>query len=312
MQKLSELLDVIYPSTMILNQQILNEKGINFVSSKGINNGVSAKIQETDKHKKYSKYAITVALKGSVLSSFVQPKEFYIAHQTAVLYPKSKLTENELIYYCLSIRANKYRFNYGRQADRTLKDLLLPSKNEIPEWVNETDYKFDENLTKPLNNLVLKLDTNNWQAFTFDRLFRLFKGKRLTKAQMHEGETPYISSSSFNNGVDAYISEEPNFKKKFLTFACYGSIGEVFYHPYDAWVSDNCNVMYLKNYNLNVYIAIFLIGVIKKEKYRFSYGFTGKLQTLKKLKIKLPSKEGQPDFEFMESYIKSLPYSNSI
>lgn len=156
------------------------------------------------------------------------------------------------------------------------------------------------------------METNKWKYFTFDYLFRLFKGKRLTKAQMYEGETPYISSSSFNNGVDAYISEEPNFKKNFLTFACYGSIGEVFYHPYDAWVSDNCNVMYLKNYNLNEYIATFLIGVIKKEKYRFSYGFTGKLQTLKKLKIKLPSKNNKPDFEFMESYIKSITHKAGL
>jgi hypothetical protein len=70
--------------------------------------------------------------------------------------------------------------------------------------------------------------------------------------------------------------------------------------------------MYLKNYDLNEYIATFLIGVIKKEKYRFNYGFTGKLRTLKKLKIKLPSKNNEADFEFMESYIKSLPYSSSI
>jgi len=150
------------------------------------------------------------------------------------------------------------------------------------------------------------MEIDKWEYFTFDHLFGLFKGKRLTKAQMYEGKTPYISSSSFNNGVDAYISEEPNFKKIFLTFACYGSIGKVFYHPYDAWVSDNCNVMYLKNYNLNKYIATFLIGIIEKERYRFSYGFTGKLQTLKKLKIKLPSKNNKPDFEFMEFYIKSI------
>lgn len=153
------------------------------------------------------------------------------------------------------------------------------------------------------------MKTNKWKYFTFDYIFKLFKGKRLTKTQMHVGKTPYISSSSFNNGVDAYISKKPNFAKNFLTFACYGSIGEVFYHPYDAWVSDNCNVMYLKNHTLNEYIATFLIVVIKKEKYRFNYGFTGKLKTLKKLKIKLPSKNNEPDFEFMESYIKGMVHN---
>lgn len=68
----------------------------------------------------------------------------------------------------------------------------------------------------------------------------------------------------------------------------------------------------IKQLTPNVYIATFLIGVIKKEKYRFSYGFTGKLQTLKKLKIKLPSKNNEPDFEFMEFYIKSIIHNAGL
>jgi len=211
----------------------------------------------------------------------------------------------------MCIRRNKYKYNYGRQANKTLKDVLVPQS--IPQEFATSDYqKLNTVSPQSVIDQDFKLHTSNWKYFTFDSVFRIFKGKRLTKAQMQQGKTPYISSSSFNNGVDAYISGKPNFRKNFLTFACYGSIGEVFYHPYDAWVSDNCNVMYLKNYDLNAYTAIFLIGAIKKEKYRFSYGFTGKLQTLKKLKLRLPSKNGHPDFEFMENYIKSLPYSSSI
>ena len=30
------------------------------------------------------------------------------------------------------------------------------------------------------------------------------------------------------------------------------------------------------------------------------------------LSIKLPSKNNEPDFDFMEKYIKSLPYSSSL
>jgi len=312
MQKLSELFDVIYPATMILNQQILNEKGINFVSSKGINNGVSAKIQETDKHKKYSKYAITVALKGSVLSSFVQPKEFYIAHQTAVLYPKLKLTENELIYYCLSIRANKYRFNYGRQADRTLKDLLLPSKNEIPEWVNETDYKFDENLTKPLNNLVLKLDILNWRYFPLTKLFYIKGTKTTPVAELKKygpGKYPYVTTQATNNGVEGfygYYTEEGNV----LTVDS-AVLGYCSYQPLPFSASDHVEKL-IPKFNMNKYVALFISTIINAEQYRYNYGRKCCQERMKKSHIKLPAKNRKPDFKFMESYIKSLPYSSSI
>jgi hypothetical protein len=33
---------------------------------------------------------------------------------------------------------------------------------------------------------------------------------------------------------------------------------------------------------------------------------------MKKTKIKLPSDDGKPDWQFMEDYIKSLPYSSNL
>ncbi len=139
MEKLSDIFDVEYPKTMILNKQTLDDKGTNFVSSKGTNNGIAARIKQTKQNKLYNKGAITVAMKGSVLSAFLQPEDFYIAHQIAVLYPKQKMTIAEKLFYCTAIEANKYRFNYGRQADRTLRDLQLPSKKDLPNWI-ETEY----------------------------------------------------------------------------------------------------------------------------------------------------------------------------
>lgn len=137
MVKIEDLFDVIYPSQMILKEQAILEDGTNFVSSKGTNNGVSARIADTSQYTKYNAGAITVALKGSVLSAYVQPEDFYIAHQIAVLYPKEPMSLSEKLYYCLCIAENKYRFNYGRQADRTLRAIRVPSRKDIPSWVNQ-------------------------------------------------------------------------------------------------------------------------------------------------------------------------------
>lgn len=58
---------------------------------------------------------------------------------------------------------------------------------------------------------------------------------------------------------------------------------------------------------------MFIITVIKANKYRFGYGRKWTLEKMKETVIKLPCKEsGVPDFEYMEKYIKALPYSDRI
>ena len=53
--------------------------------------------------------------------------------------------------------------------------------------------------------------------------------------------------------------------------------------------------------------------VIKGNKYRFSYGRKWTLDKMKDTILKLPSKsDGSPDFEYMENYIRTLPYSDKI
>ena len=46
--------------------------------------------------------------------------------------------------------------------------------------------------------------------------------------------------------------------------------------------------------------------LIRLEKFRFNYGRKWGLERMKESVIKLPTQNGKPDFEFMESYIKSL------
>ena len=150
------------------------------------------------------------------------------------------------------------------------------------------------------------METKNWKYFCYNKIFTIKKGKRLTKFAQIEGNIPYVSSKSTNNGIDGYIDNGYT-DENCISFACYGCIGEVFYHSGKVWISDNCNVIYLKNQELKASIALFLISIFYKEKYKFSYGMTGKKERLKTFKIKLPvNKNGLPDWSWMENYIKNL------
>jgi hypothetical protein len=64
---------------------------------------------------------------------------------------------------------------------------------------------------------------------------------------------------------------------------------------------------------MNKYVALFICSVIRKEKYRFSYGRKWHMERMNTSKIKLPvTNDGTPDYKFMENYIKSLPFSSKI
>lgn len=64
---------------------------------------------------------------------------------------------------------------------------------------------------------------------------------------------------------------------------------------------------------MSMYSALFLCAVIRMEKYRFNYGRKWGLERMKSSVIKLPvDSNGSPDWTFMETYIKALPFSSSI
>lgn len=126
------------------------ESGINFVSRTSKNNGVVAKVKRT-MVEPFAAGLITVALGGSVLSSFVQDKPFYTAYHLMVLEPKKeyKMTNLVKMFICTQIEANKYKYSYGRQANRTLKDIVIklplnedgqPDFNYADEFMNSLNY----------------------------------------------------------------------------------------------------------------------------------------------------------------------------
>ena len=60
------------------------------------------------------------------------------------------------------------------------------------------------------------------------------------------------------------------------------------------------------------YTKLFCITVLKANKYRYSYGRQANI-TLPHLELMLPvDKDGKPDYLFMESYMKALPYGDRI
>lgn len=137
MIRVADLFEVKYGVNLELNRMTLDANGINFVSRSARNNGVSAKVTRLADVVPIEAGVLTVAGGGSVLETFLQPEPFYSGRDLYYLKSKVALTDAQKLYYCACIRANKYRYNYGRQANRTLRDILIPDPSKIPNWVND-------------------------------------------------------------------------------------------------------------------------------------------------------------------------------
>lgn len=306
---LNELFEVTYGNKFDLRQMNQGKKEVAFVGRTAKNNGVVAFVETVEKEP-YPAGLITVNLGGAILESFIQLYPFYTAQNVAVLKPRHIMTEKEKLYYCFAIYKNKFRYGaFGREANRTLRTLLVP--HEVSNKFLRVDVQVPA--IAPVLQKELSLQEKQQAWFTLDELFNIKKGKRLTKENMRPGETPFVGSTELDNGVTAYIDEEPIHQKNTISVTYNGSVAEAFYQPKDFWASDDVNVLYPKNFSLNPYIGLFLCSIIRKEKYRYNYGRKWHLERMRESKIKLPvGNDGHPDWQFMEDYIKSLPYSSAL
>jgi len=124
---------------------------IAFVGRSGTRNGIATFVAPVVGSAAFSAGLITVALGGAALASFVQPKAFYTAQNIDVLTPLQAMSLDEKLFYCRCIEANRYRYStFGREANRTLKGLLIPDRNSVPAWVDGITARSMMELSKDL------------------------------------------------------------------------------------------------------------------------------------------------------------------
>jgi len=312
--KMSDLFAVSYGNKLDMNKMSKAGDGIAFVNRTGFNNGVVAHVKEIPGIKPYQPGALTIALGGSVLSTFLQIKPFYTGQNVAVAIPKVPMSEAKLLYYATAIKANRFRYSTcGREANRTFRSLLVPQPKDIPDWVDEAEPAMFDGADAPFyHSPTPDLGGVKYGLFTFDDLFEIKKGRRLTKANMVPGRVPFIGAIDSNNGVANFVSSAIHDGNTITVNYNGAGVAEAFYQSNSYWASDDVNVLYPR-FNLTPAIALFLATVIRQEKYRFSYGRKWHLERMKTSTLYLPvAQGGTPDWQFMENYINTLPYSSQI
>ena len=290
-------------------EETTDSDGVNFVARTSQNNGVVARVKPIKGIVPQKAGTLSCATSGSVLSTFVQDEPYYSGRDLYVLTPKVELTKEQKMFYAMVITQNKYRYSYGRAANKTLKDIEIPSLDECNTFIG--DYKINPIKTIIDGKNTPVLITKNWKEFYLNDLFRIYAGKYYYKDEYNDGNTAYITASNEDNAIAKRIDIEPDFDGNVLTI---GKVGATTYYQSENFCATSDVNILRSVFRLNKYIGLFLVTVINfSENYKWNYGRQARISDCKEMVVRLPvSVEGQPDWQFMEDYIKSLPYSDII
>ena len=336
---INTIFDISYGNKLDMCQMMPSKNGIPFVTRTGTNNGVGGYVELLSDETSNDSGSLSIALGGSIGSTFLQSKEFYTSQNVAVLLPKHDISNNVKIFLAHLIeRECQMKFcAFGRELNKHIKvdfTIKLPvDNNENPDWQWIEDYVkktlvpklpdksksvWEKNFdTKPLTNYKLQINTKEWKWFRIGDLFDVFAGKYHYSSEYLNGKTPYLSATSVNNGIAQYIDLDAEFEAAAVTNEKINCTA--FYQPLPFCATSDVNIIKRKdNKPINKFLGLFLASVIDfNEGYRWNYGRQCRVGDTKAIKLKLPAilnvnGEYEPDWQWMEDYIKGLPYSGCL
>lgn len=153
----------------------------------------------------------------------------------------------------------------------------------------------------------LKLSDREWKQFKLASIFKIENCKCSKVSGLQKGTTPYVGATNRNNGVMSFVKADKKLitKGNCLAFICdgEGSVGYSIYKSEDFIGSTTVKVG--RNENLNKYNATFITTIADTVRSKYNFGFKRNETHLKNEILMLPAnKNGEPDFEFMEAFMK--------
>lgn len=134
---------------------------------------------------------------------------------------------------------------------------------------------------------------------------RVSTGSYIKKDKLVLGDIPRITVTSQNNGICGFYNYLNYTTKLFSNFISVSFLGNAFYHSYKATLDMKVHCLKIKGRVINKYIAQFILVCLKMNLKHYSYGNQLSSTDLPNKRIMFPvDGNGQPDYAFMEEYIK--------
>lgn len=233
----------------------------------------------------------------------------------------------------------KYSFGrkYGKYVKSTTIPLPVTSDGITPNWewindyVKEHLYNLLPSLTKmmwgnkydisPINELPLRIKDRIWKPITIiDFCETPYKASANNAIDLQpcspnvNDSIPYITRTDENNGCKFYVRKTNEIKgiEKGNAITIGDTTSTIYYQEKDFICGDH--IVILRSSFFNKYTGLFIVTLLNKERFRYNYGRAFNKDIIENTVIQLPVKPNTEtvDWQFIEEYIKNLPYSKNI
>lgn len=159
----------------------------------------------------------------------------------------------------------------------------------------------------------MNLNVERWKEFRLGDLFsEMYKAEAHVKGELECYDVPsdntirFISRTEMNNGCDCYVlNNDLSGIEEGNAIAIGDTTATCFYQGEDFVCGDH--MVICRADWINLHTALFIISILKQEKYKYSYGRAFKMELISNTMLKLPATtDNTPDWGYMEQYIKSL------
>lgn len=296
-----------------------------YLGAKKDNNGVMQMCADIpDKRSKGNCVVMIGDGEGSVGLANYMESDFLGTVNLVLGYNEEHLNMYTGLFLATVLSKERDRYSFGRKWKIHIPNTIIKlpaTETGEPDWRFMEDYikslHYKPLTTKNKPGQAMPLNTEKWREFRIGDLFVVELSKGDIKAdEADEGNILLISSGEVDNGVIKSIDAAGDGKAQIfegnkLTVDMFGN---AYYQPepFYAVSHGRVNILTVK-FKLNVYIGLFVSSLIKKEQFKHSYGRAIYSNIIADMIIKLPAdKDGNPDWKFMEDYIKSLPYGDRL
>lgn len=313
------------PSFDMININISNKMNddykYEFIIRSKENNGVKGYVEYLGIEPN-GKNKITISQIGTIVAQY-RNKDYYTSQNVFNLNPKFDLTKNKALFFVSSLNCVLKKYS-GYSDYPTLKSLKneiieLPTKDDKPDFdYMEYFIKNRENVVKEkienfknIKERKSKIDTQEWKEFRVDDLFEIKPTKNHGRANKDLfddfGTTPVVVNSSYDNGIGGMTDLKPTEKAPKITFSDTTNAESIFLQ-----ISDFAGYSHIQGLNpikyesqWNEKTLLYFCTVFKTKALTMSYSYVNKFTRIsaESLNIKLPIKNNEPDWDYMEDYI---------
>ena len=302
-----------------------------------MNNGILGYVEYLDEEHKIKGNSLAVGMLG--MQFFYMKSDFYAGQFTKTVYPKfDNFNEKKALYFIVLFNKLQKLLQgvLVRDFERTFyaSKISLPTKNDQPDFdfMEEYIHVLEKERIHVLENYLQAsgLDTYDltdaeitalnrfhsgsvaFKEYKIGELFEIHPTKHynLTNGKLFQtkGQTPVVTNSSTENGISGYVDLKATEKGNIVTYSDTTTSEGIFYQPDDFIGYSHVQGLYPFAVNKwNEKSLLYFVSLFKKGAGgRFDYANKFNRKIAKTIIVYLPTKNDQPDFDFMETYIHAV------